>query len=365
MERSKLHDLIALANEPSSARRRELLRGVTDLFFAGDGAHAGAELALFDDVMGQLASEMEEAVRGELAARIAEAAAPPRHLLRDLARDSAIQVAQPVLTGSRALSDEDLLAVAHTRGQDHLRAISQRTLVSAAVSEAIVERGDDQTLGLLLQNEGAELSRESHERAVDRALANADLHAAVVQRRAVPMDLLNEMYFVVEAQLRDTIRERNTEVDPADLEAALQASRKSLASRDGALPEDYEEAERAVRLLKLRNGITPPVLAAFLRNRETTKFLVALSELADIDFGTARKILERRDLDALSIVCKAAGFERSLYLTFAVLILDRESNAMGRAREYGELYEALPRDAAQRTLRFWRIRRQTGDFAAA
>ena len=52
-------------------------------------------------------------------------------------------------------------------------------------------------------------------------------------------------------------------------------------------------------------------------------------------------------------------------MTFAVLILDREANAMGRAREYGELFEALPREAAQRTIRFWRIRRQTGDVAAA
>ncbi|MDO8901478.1 MAG: DUF2336 domain-containing protein [Phenylobacterium sp.] len=365
MERSKLHDLIALANEPSSARRRELLRGVTDLFFAGDGGHGGSELALFDDVMGQLASDMEEAVRGELSRRLAEASAPPRHLLRDLARDTAISVAEPILTGSSALTDDDLLAVAHTRGQDHLRAISQRPQVSAAVSEAIVERGDDHTIGALLRNDGAELSRETHERVIDRAMANSDLHAAVVSRRTVPVDLLNEMYFVVEAQLRDAIRDRNSEVDPEALEAALAASRKSLATRDGALPDDYEEAERAVRLLKLRNGITPPVLAAFLRNRETTKFLVALCEMADIDFGTARKILERQDLDALSIVCKAAGFERSLYLTFAVLILDREANAMGRAREYGELFEALPREAAQRTIRFWRIRRQTGDVAAA
>ena len=72
-----------------------------------------------------------------------------------------------------------------------------------------------------------------------------------------------------------------------------------------------------------------------------------------------------RTRDELSIVCKAAGFERSLYLTFAVLILDRDANAMGRAREYGELYEELPREAAQRTIRFWRMRRQTGDVAAA
>jgi uncharacterized protein (DUF2336 family) len=365
MARTKLHDLIELAQEPSSERRRELLRGVTDLFFATDDPRAPAEMMLFDDVLTQLADEMEEAVRGELAQRMAGAEAPPQGLIRVLARDVSIDVARPVLEGSTALTEDDLLSVARTRGQDHLRAISQRPVISEAVSEAIVERGDDQTLGVLLANEGAAMSREIQEIVVDRAVENPALHAAVVQRANLPIDLLNEMYFVVEARLRDNILKRNEEVDPAALDAALAIGRKQMAARDGALPADYAEAEKAVKLLRQRGSITPPVLAGFLRSRETTKFLVALCELADIDFHTARRILERRELDALSIVCKAAGFERSLYLTFAVLILDRDANAMGRAREYGELYEALPREAAQRTIRFWRMRRQTGDVAAA
>ncbi|MFN3513513.1 MAG: DUF2336 domain-containing protein [Phenylobacterium sp.] len=365
MSRSKLHDLIEMAREPSSERRRELLRGVTDLFFTSEDARGAGEMELFDDVMSQLAGEMEDAVRIELAERMAQAEAPPRSLLRDLARDSSIAVARPVLEGSSALTDEDLLSVARTRGQDHLRAISQRPVVSEAVSEAIVERGDHHTVGLLLQNEGAQLSRETHELVVDRAAETPVFHAALVKRKDLPVDLLNEMYFVVEAKLRGEILARNNELDPAALDAALAAGRKQLAARDGTLPSDYAAAEAEVRALRQRGAITPPVLAGFLRSRETTKFLVALAELADIDFHTARRILERRELDALSIVCKAAGFERSLYLTFAVLILDREANAMGRAREYGELYEALPMEAAQRTIRFWRMRRRTGDVAAA
>jgi uncharacterized protein (DUF2336 family) len=289
----------------------------------------------------------------------------PRGLLRNLARDESIEVARPVLEGSRALTEDDLLAVARTRGQDHLRAISQRATVTSAVSEAIVERGDDRTVGVLLRNEGAALSRETHEIVVDRAVENPELHEAVVRRASLPVDLLNEMYFVVEARLRDQILARNTEVDPAELDAALAAGRKQVAARDGAVPADLAEAEAHIKSLHARNGITPTLLAGFLRNRETTRFLVALCELADIDFHTARRILERRELDALSIVCKAAGFDRSLFLTFAVLILDREANALGRAREYGELYDALPRDTAQRTIRFWRMRRKTGDVAAA
>lgn len=361
---SKVRDLIALAQEPSSARRRELLREVTDLFFVSDAPQASREMALFDDVLSQLAGEMEAAVRAELSRRLAASDAPPERLTRRLAGD-AIEVARPLLEEGRGVSEATLMEVAAAKGQEHLRALSRRERVSEAVSDAIVRRGDDDTLGVLLRNEGAALSRAAHETAVDRASANPELHQAVVQRRQLPVDLLNEMYFVVEAKLRAQILERNAQMDPAALDAALAAGRNRVAARDGALPDDYAAAERAVRQMRARGPITPQALAAMLRSRETTKFMVALAELADVDFHTARRILERRELDALSIVCKAAGFDRALFLTFAVLILDKDTNAMGRAREYGELYEALPRDTALRTIRFWRMRRQTGDVAAA
>ena len=50
MAESRLHDLIELAREPSSARRRELLRQVTDLFFTTADPGQAPQLALFDDV---------------------------------------------------------------------------------------------------------------------------------------------------------------------------------------------------------------------------------------------------------------------------------------------------------------------------
>jgi uncharacterized protein (DUF2336 family) len=360
---SRLTDLIALAEQPSSERRRELLRSITDLFFVHDG-HGANEMALYDDVMSRLAGDMEAAVRAELAERMAAAPAAPSTLLRNLASDQ-IEVARPVLEQASGLSEADLMHVARTQGQEHLRAISQRPAVPIAVSDVIVERGDDSTLGVLLGNEGAALSREAHEKVVDRAAANPALHEIVIDRQSLPVDLLNEMYFMVEAQLRDRIMARNATIDPAELEAALEAGRKRVAALDGALPADYAEAEAAIRAMKARGDITPRSLAAMLRNREMTRFLLALAELADIDFHTAKRIIDRRELDALAIVCRAADFDRSLFLTFAVLILDRDADAMGKAKTYGELYAALPRETATRTVRFWRMRRTTGDVAAA
>ncbi len=86
--------------------------------------------------------------------------------------------------------------------------------------------------------------------------------------------------------------------------------------------------------------------------------------MADIDFATAQRILDGRRVDALAIACKAAGFERALFLTFVVLMLDTGENALGRAQEYGDLYSQLSGDAASRAIRFWRLRRHTADVAA-
>ncbi len=365
MTSSKLHDLIELAKEPSSERRRELLREVTDLFLVQSPTHLDStQMALFDDVMSRITTEMEEVVRAELSQKLAPSPFAPPRVLRELAADS-FDVAAPILRASTALTEADLVELARTKGQDHLRAISQRAAVPAAVSDAIVERGDDTTLNVLLRNDGAELSREASEAAVDRAQANPALHEAVVERKALPADLLNEMYFMVEARLRETIMARNAELDPQELQAALEAGRNRLATRDGAVPADYQAAEADVEAMALRGDLTPTALTGLLRRGEKTKFMLALSKLSDIDFFTARRILEGKSVDPLAIVCKAAGFERALFLTFVVLMLDRDANALGRAQEYGELYARLTKEAALRAIRFWRLRRQTGDLAAA
>jgi uncharacterized protein (DUF2336 family) len=195
---SRLPDLIALAEEGSSEKRRALLRELTEHFF-GSPARTETEDALYGSVLAKLADDMESAVRAELSARFASTPDAPHALIRRLANDEAA-VAGAVLAHSPVLTDEDLLGVVRKHGQDHLRAVSARPSVSEAISEVIVERGDDETLGTLLRNDGARLSRKASETAVERAKANPALHDATVSRAGLPADLLNDMYFVVEAR---------------------------------------------------------------------------------------------------------------------------------------------------------------------
>ncbi|MBU4040908.1 MAG: hypothetical protein KKG27_14215, partial [Alphaproteobacteria bacterium] len=76
---SRLPELIALAEEGSSEKRRALLRELTSHFF-GSATRTAAEDALYGTVLASLAAEMETAVRAELSARFARAPDAPHAL---------------------------------------------------------------------------------------------------------------------------------------------------------------------------------------------------------------------------------------------------------------------------------------------
>ena len=359
---SHLTNLIELAHENSSGKRRELLRQVTDIFMSHPEEVGDGELHLYDQVMSQLTADMETIVRAEIAQTLAGARVAPLGLLRKLAVDE-IEVAEPILTKSKALSVDDLMHVVETQGQGHLRAVSKRDVVPEQVSGVIVKRGDDVTLHTLLSNDGARLSRASNEQVVQRAQNNPDLHEVVVGRKDMPADLLNDMYFVVEQRLRERIVAENAKLDPALLEQAIHKGRDRVAIAYGSFPEDYERINADVDQLRRSQRLTPQLLAKYMRDPNPTYFLCALSQMADIDFLTARHVVERREIDGLAIACKAAGLDKALFLTCAMIMLSEQENAMGKAAEYGKLYMDLPRETAERTIRFWRMRRAEGHAA--
>ena len=358
-----LQDLIALAHEPSSARRRELLRRMTDLFLAEPSEHSHSEAFAFDGVFCTLADEVEVDVRAELAARFANIPNAPAALAARLARDC-IEVAVPILSNANLLTVGDLLDVARTKGQAHLRVVSARPGLPEAVSEVIVERGDDETLSVLVRNDTAALSRRASEAVVERAGVNPALQAAAVERASLPLDLLNEMYLLVEEHLRERIRTRNADADPATLDAAMKLARTRMTARGASqTPGEMAEAEVEVARLAKRGRLNAPTLLDFLRSGQKSRFMAGLAHMAEVDCGTVRLVVERKDFDALAVVCKGADIDKSMFLTFAVINYGGR-DAMSKAAEFGRLYAALTRDTAQRTLRFWRIRCEAGEAAA-
>jgi uncharacterized protein (DUF2336 family) len=355
MSSSRFGKLIELARTTDSAQRRELLREVTDLFFETSGARNDRESQLFGDVLQLVAAEMQDGVLAEFAERFADAGDAPVALMRDLA-NHAFEVAAPVLARSKALDEQTLLQIVGNQSQQHIKAVAQRESVSEALSDAIVQHGDDSALDALMQNEGADISRTSMEAAVDRARRNALLHETVVTRSDLPLDLLNDMYFVVETSLREQIMKRNASVDPAALDAALAKARERLKRTVGDLSAEAKNAMGFIQSKKSAGELNARMLVSLYREAKQMHFLYGLAEVTGVDPETVSGMLERRDVDALAMLCRAAGVERPLFVTLAVLTCGGE-NAMNRAEEFGRMYINVPVEAAQRAVRFFKMRK--------
>lgn len=346
--------LMDIARENSSERRRDLLREVTDLFFdsKGDLNQSEREMGMFGDLLTVISSELDQQVRVELANRFDDGSAP-RRLARSLAKDS-IEVASPILRTSRSLTDEDLIEIIETQGHSHQMVVSQRPDVSEPVSGALVSHGNDEVVASLLSNAGARISPETYHDVSVRAEANPALQGPLISRRTIPADVLNRLYFVVSGPMREEILARNANFSEDEVRDAMARAEARIGVAHGALPADYEEAAKHVAALKKAGRLVPGMLPNIWRDGKRTAFLVAVADLAEINFSTLDGIIERRDVDALAMICRGCGFDRGLFVTIAVLILGE--TGMGEATKLGEMYNGVPVDAAQRALRFFKIR---------
>ncbi len=363
MSQGRFAKLIELAKLSDSERRRDLLREVTDLFFETSSTRTDRESALFDDVLQMVAAEMQDEVLAELATTFCDAPDAPIGLMRDLAAHS-FEVAGPVLRHSKALDEQTLMKVVNQRSQAHIKAVAEREQVSEALADAIVKFGDDTALDALLRNDGARMSRTGMETAVDRARRNTTLHEGVVTRADMPLDLLNEMYFVVESRLRSQIMERNAGVDPATLDAALNKARERMSKSATELNAEAKTAMAFIQSKKSEGQLNARLLVSLWREAKRTCFLYGLAELTHVDHQTVAALIERRDIEGLAMICRAANVERPLFVTMAVMIGGGDE-AMARAEEFGKMYNNVPVEAAQRAVRFFKVRKSSSEARAA
>ncbi len=357
---SNLERLIDLAKEPESDKRRDLLREVTDVFIGQPDQFSDTEITYFGDIMEQLASSMELEVRAQLSAELSLIDQTPRSLAVQLASDE-IKVAEPMLVNSRVLQDEDLISIAGDKSQGHLNAMARREDVSEAVTDAIVLKADDSVLETLARNDGARFSREGMEKLVDRSETNEALQAPVVSRRDVPMDLLNEMYFFVSQNLKQQILETNAGVDQASLEDALNKSRSLLQAKSAGRIERKSKIEILIDTLHREGELTEMKLVEFARNKQVNELIVGFAKMAELDIRTSRRVLFDKTCESLAIACRAISFDRSTFSTFALMMERSEGAASVDPYKAVELYNQIPFETAQRTMRFWRIRKQAED----
>ena len=200
----------------SPSRRGEMLRQVTDLFVLGASQCTNEHITFFDHIITRLAVDIEISARALLATRLAPIPNAPPGVIRKLALDDVIEVAAPVLSQSERLDDLTLVEAVTTKSQEHLFAISRRCSLGAAVTDVLVELGDQRVARSTAENRGAKFSEHGLSQLVYRSEGDDELATSLGSRTDIPpkifLMLLEKASESVRAKLESMHPHRNSEV---------------------------------------------------------------------------------------------------------------------------------------------------------
>lgn len=358
--KSSLEKLIALAEEPSSDKRRELLREVSDLLFGAPASYSAVEMKLFGDVLTALLDHVEGEARQQFAEQLADAVHAPANLVRKLANGEPL-TAVPVLQRSPVLSEADLVNAVRKRSAAHASAIANREQLSEAVSEALADRPEEAVVRALVQNAGARINRKTMEKIVDRSQGARSLQAPLLTRGDLPPDLMNDMFFFVSETLREYILRSNANLDPVKVHTALTQARDKAVSDIAEENEKRSEAEKIIDGKEKRKELTENYLVTLLKNDDLDLFVLAFARMTTLDRRVIERIVEKAHYEALAVACRASRFDRATFSKLVLLLEPETARSGEEVCRLLNLYDKVTHEVAQRTIRFWRVRAGLGN----
>lgn len=345
--RECLLELQQLASGETGASQTELLERVTDLFLLTSENQGVTEKAVFGDVMERIAYELETSARSLLAERLAQENNAPHKLVFKLASDE-IDIARPILENSSCLSDDDLVRLTRSSGQDHLRAISGRAALSATVTDALADHGDDDVLTCMAANKGAEFSPHGFEKLSLRARENSSLFSALEVRSDVSKEMLAEIKRTIAVRLWSEVAGMSANVSGKEIDAIVEARASEMK-----LEEPKRKMSVAARRKHLQT-VSEDMVLSFARSRMHTETIQCLALMSGISTARISYCLMDADLSALAVLCKAENFKNT---TFAALIQLRTASAplhvavIADAMRQYELLDAATARTAIKTVR--------------
>jgi uncharacterized protein (DUF2336 family) len=341
----------------SKERRIETLRRITDLFVAEADRLSDQQIELFDDVLGQMIERIERRALIELSKRLAPINNAPIEAVRRLARNDDIAVAEPVLTQSARLSDNDLVEIAETKTQAHMLAISSRPRIGSAVTDVLLRRGDGAVFHNLADNPEASFSERGFAALVRHAERDDQLAEKVGLRFDIPLRLFRELL----ARATETVRAHLLAHCPPDSLGRIQSVLANIcmdAKRAAGIPQeqDYVRARARVRALHNRGELDERAILEFARTLCYAEIVAALALLSDAPVKLMEKLLQSEHLEAFLIPCKASGLSwPAARLILTCRTVGRQTSGQDLERAERD-YPNLSINNAQRVLRFWQVR---------
>ncbi len=342
---------IAVAARDDSQRLR-ILERLAGLFAAGSRGYSSDQIALFDDVLQKLAADIEVKARAKLAQRLARIDTAPPRLIRSLAFDDAIEVAEPVLAHSPLLSDADLVENAATKSQEHLLAIAQRLKLSELVTDVLVERGDRRVVHKVVKNKGAQFSLAGYDKLTTHARCDRKLTLALARRQDLPRHFFLKLLETASASVRAELESSNPQAAAAirdtidEVATTVQQEARKASRRYAAAVRDANRLFNAQRFTEA-NVHSPAHTHDFERT------VIALVKLGRFPADVVERALLDKGEDMILILAKAAGCSWTTAKELLLMHVAERNLQPDDLGQFFERYKKLTQETARNIINFY------------
>lgn len=271
-------DVERLLHESSAEFRAETVAKIAVEYETGDMDDGARQIA--EDIFRHLARDVEVRVRQALSENLKESRIVPHDVALTLAKD-VIAVAEPILKSSQVLTDEDLVEIIETQPAASLVAIAQRATVPEAVSEALVDNGDEIVVVTLVANQGAEVSETTFGKVLDTYPENDKVKESVVRREKLPVKLAERLVTMVSAHLQEHLV-KNHELSPEVAAGVIKQSREKATLELLGSESSAADVDRLVEQLHVNRRLTPTIILRAICTGDITFFEAAMARLAGI-----------------------------------------------------------------------------------
>lgn len=359
-ETSLIAEMEAALQSGSKDKRVDTLRRLTDLFVADSDRFSNQQIDVFDDILGHLIKRIEGKALAELSGRLAPIDNAPADVVRQLARNDDIAVAEPILTKSHRLSDADLIDIANIKSAAHLLAISARPTVSSSVTDALLQRGDRPVFHKLAENTGARFTEGGFAKLVQHSARDNQLAEKVGLRMDVPLKLFRELLL----RASEAVRSRLLALAGPETREHIQRILTNIVQDAGdeatlQSKQDYAEAHQQVLAMKTAGSLNEATVLEFAKQGRITYVVAAISVLCSSPLPMIEQLLFSERREAILVACKAASLD---WLIVRVLLTSRSTGHEWSDQDLESArsdYHKLSAGGAARVLRFWQIRQST------
>lgn len=348
---SFLHEIDTTVAQSSGPQRAEMVRHLTDLFLVNADLYSDDEIALIDDVFVRMVTTIEESARALLAIRLGPHSKAPPKILSALACDDIIDIASPVLIQGEQLDDATLIRCAKTKSQEHLLAISRRKALAAAVTDVLVERGDQQVVWSTAQNAGAKFSSGGFATLVNRSKGDDLLAACVGARPDIPPQLFDKLLETAS----DVVRSKLVAERPharRDIHIVVDDVTDQIRTK----VEEFQNKWAPVESQKLSWKSQVEKLEAHAKAGHLKETVATLAQLSNLTADFVERKIKDDHVEVLLILAKSIGLSWQSTKIILEFSAGQNPHALGDMRRYEISFARLDRSTAEKIVDFHRKR---------